>query len=245
LELERRQGNRGMPVVSLKGRLDVGSAPAFRYEVRELMKTGVTTVVLDLTDLVSIDSSGLGAVIGGLRLARQVGGDLRIAVANRQVRQTLKLTSLDRVLKPYDSVAEALADSPPGAIDLTLSMRDPAAQLDAVHEALARFLDSLTDPPADKWRMLFELAIAEVAANIIEHARPPTVHFHIGVQAGSVVVEFTDAGRGWDGPRGPAQVVDQLLERGRGLNLARTALDEMAYERLGLTNRWRLSKRII
>src|ERR1700680_190594 len=73
LELERRQGNRGMPVVSLKGRLDVGSAPAFRYEVRELMKTGVTTVVLDLTDLVSIDSSGLGAVIGGLRLARQVG----------------------------------------------------------------------------------------------------------------------------------------------------------------------------
>jgi anti-anti-sigma factor len=233
-----------MPVVRLKGRLDVASVPAFRTEVRELMKGGATTLVLDLTELASIDSSGLGAVIGGLRLARQAGGDLRIAVPNRLVRQALKLTSLDRVLRPYESVDEALADVPPTAVDLAMRMHDPAAQLDALHEGLSKFLDGLSQPPSDEWRMMFELAVSEIAANIIEHARPPSVHLHLGIHTGSIVAEFTDGGQGWDGPPGPAQMVDQLLERGRGLTLARAALDEMAYERMGQTNRWRLSKRL-
>ena len=208
------------------------------------MKSGASTLVLDLTELASIDSSGLGAVMGGLRLARQAGGDLRIAQPNRLVRQALRLTSLDRVLRPYESVDEALADSYPAAVDLTLRMHDAAAQLDALHEGMSKFLESLSQPPSDKWRMLFELAVSEIAANIIEHARPPSVHLHIGIQGGAVVAEFTDAGPGWEGPPGPAHVVDQLLERGRGLSLARTALDEMAYERTGLTNRWRLVKRL-
>jgi len=233
-----------MPVVRLKGRLDVASVPAFRLEVRELMKAGATTLVLDLTELASIDSSGLGAVIGGLRLAREAGGDLRIAVPNRLVRQALKLTSLDRVLKPYESVDDALADAPPTSVDLALRMQDPAAQLDALHEGLRRFLDSLAHPPAAQWRLMFELAVSEIAANIIEHARPPSVHLHLGIHAGRVVAEFTDAGQGWDGPPGPAQMVDQLLERGRGLTLARAALDELAYERVGPTNRWRLAKQL-
>ena len=55
-----------------------------------------------------MDSSGLGAVIGGLKQASQAGGDLRIAALNPQVMTILKLTNLDRVLRPYGSVAEAL-----------------------------------------------------------------------------------------------------------------------------------------
>jgi anti-sigma B factor antagonist len=55
-----------------------------------------------------IDSSGLGAVIGGLKTARQAGGDLRIASLTPQVASVLQLTNLDRVLRPYDSVAGAL-----------------------------------------------------------------------------------------------------------------------------------------
>jgi hypothetical protein len=76
------------------------------------------------------------------------------------------------VLRPYESVDEALADSYPAAVDLTLRMHDAAAQLDALHEGMTRFLESLNRPPSDKWRMLFELAVSEIAANIIEHARP-------------------------------------------------------------------------
>jgi serine/threonine-protein kinase RsbW len=124
----------------------------------------------------------------------------------------------------------------------TATSREARTRLDSVHYALDGFWSRLGEGAPEDWKVLFELAVCEIAANIIEHARPPSVHLHLGIHAGSVVAEFTDAGHGWDGPPGPAEMVDQLLERGRGLTLARAALDEMAYERLGQTNRWRLSK---
>jgi anti-sigma B factor antagonist len=48
-------------------------------------------------------------VIGGLKVARQAGGDLRIARPNQQVQLVLDLTSLNQVLRPYGSLEEALA----------------------------------------------------------------------------------------------------------------------------------------
>ena len=48
-----------------------------------------------------------GALISGLRLTRQAGGDLRIAAPSEQVRMVLGLTNLDRVLRPHESLDEA------------------------------------------------------------------------------------------------------------------------------------------
>ena len=56
-----------------------------------------------------MDSSGLGAIVGGLKAARNAGGELRIARANQQVLLVLDLTSLNRVLTPYETVEEASA----------------------------------------------------------------------------------------------------------------------------------------
>lgn len=129
-------------------------------------------------------------------------------------------------------------------MDLTLRRGDPASQLDALHRALQRFLDQLTLSPPAEWRINFELAVAEIAANIIEHARPSTIHFRVAWLAGEVIAEFTDSGLAWRGKPEAAAMVDQLAEAGRGLNLARGAVDELAYDRVGNTNRWRLVKTI-
>ncbi len=48
-------------------------------------------------------SSGLGALVSGLKVARQAGGDLRIAAPTEQVVTVLELTNLNRVLSTYDS----------------------------------------------------------------------------------------------------------------------------------------------
>jgi anti-sigma B factor antagonist len=69
-----------------------------------------TRLTIDLNECEFMDSSGLGAIIGGLKVARQAGGDLRIARLTPQVRTVLELTNLDRVLRPYESVQEALDD---------------------------------------------------------------------------------------------------------------------------------------
>jgi anti-anti-sigma factor len=105
VQIDLQQTHERVTVVSPKGRLDMSSAPAFRSQVREL----VTHLVVDLHDVSFVDSSGLGAVIGGLKVARQAGGDLRIARPNQQVQLVLDLTSLNQVLRPYGSLEEALA----------------------------------------------------------------------------------------------------------------------------------------
>jgi len=91
-----------------KGRLDMASAPAFRERVKQLVESGSLRLIVDLGEVSFVDSSGLGAVIGGLKVARQAGGDLRIARANEQVKLVLELTSLNRLLQPYESLEKAL-----------------------------------------------------------------------------------------------------------------------------------------
>jgi anti-sigma B factor antagonist len=95
-------------VIRLQGRLTMVNAAALRSAVADAVSAGRTRVVLDLSGCEFMDSSGLGAVIGGLKTARQAGGDLRIAALTPQVATVLQLTNLDRVLRPYDTVAGAL-----------------------------------------------------------------------------------------------------------------------------------------
>jgi anti-sigma B factor antagonist len=96
-------------VLRLEGRLDLVSAPGFRQRVVALVGAGQRQLVADLSALEFVDSSGLGALIGGLKTTRAAGGELRIAGSGAQVLAALRLTKLDRVLHPYESVEAALA----------------------------------------------------------------------------------------------------------------------------------------
>lgn len=106
MELQERAGE-GLVVLAPQGKLNLVTAPSVKARIEALAKEGAARVVLDLTGVSFIDSSGLGALIGSLKTARQAGGDLRIACAGEQVRAVLQLTNLDRILAPYDSVEEA------------------------------------------------------------------------------------------------------------------------------------------
>ena len=94
-------------VVRCEGRLNMLAAPGLKGSLDTLVAEGNKRLVIDLSETAFMDSSGLGALIAGLKRARQMGGDLRIAAPNDQVRTVLKLTNLDRILKPYDDVDAA------------------------------------------------------------------------------------------------------------------------------------------
>ena len=96
-------------VLSPRGRLNMTTAALLRQSVAAEVEGGSARVVLDLAGVAFVDSSGLGAIVGGLKSARQAGGDLRIAAAGEQVRTVLELTNLDRVLRPHDTVEDALS----------------------------------------------------------------------------------------------------------------------------------------
>ena len=79
-------------------------------ELEALIDADARLLVLDLSDVTFIDSSGLGALIAGLKATRRAGGDLRIAQVPEQVMTVLRLTNLDRVLRAHPTVADASRD---------------------------------------------------------------------------------------------------------------------------------------
>lgn len=97
----------GTTLVRCEGRLNMVAAPGLKTSLDRLVTEGGMRIVVDLSQIAFMDSSGLGALIAGLKRARQVGGDLRIAGPTEQVRTVLSLTNLDRVLKPYSDISAA------------------------------------------------------------------------------------------------------------------------------------------
>lgn len=95
-------------VIHLSGQLDALSASYVRSELANAVAAGHSRLVVDLSNVGVVDSSGLGSLISGLKAARIAGGDLRLAQPSRQVSAILTLTMLDRVLRPYPTIADAL-----------------------------------------------------------------------------------------------------------------------------------------
>ena len=89
----------GAVVLRPEGRLNMVAAPDLREQLHSLVRAGNTRIVVDLSAVETIDSSGLGALISG----RQGGGDLRISAPSEQALAVLELTNLNRVLKATDS----------------------------------------------------------------------------------------------------------------------------------------------
>jgi anti-anti-sigma factor len=99
----------GIALVHLSERLDLLSAAEVKQRLTDLIAQGYTRLVVNLAQVSFIDSSGLGALISGLKAARVAGGDIRIAHPTEQVQSLLQLTALHKVLRPYETVDDALA----------------------------------------------------------------------------------------------------------------------------------------
>jgi serine/threonine-protein kinase RsbW len=108
--------------------------------------------------------------------------------------------------------------------------------LEPVHDLLARLW---ADEPGvdERDRIRFEIAVAEVAANIAEHgAGAARVSLRLSSSPDRIQAVFEDDGAPVEAR--PEQPPAGDAERGRGLLLARAAVDRFSYERDGATNRW-------
>ncbi|SDD02900.1 STAS domain-containing protein [Nocardioides lianchengensis] len=97
----------GVAVVVPQGRLNMVAARQMKDLLAILLEEGSSRIVVDLDRTTFLDSSGLGALIGGLKGARQAGGDLRIARPTPEVLTVFQLTNMDKVLRPRDDVESA------------------------------------------------------------------------------------------------------------------------------------------
>lgn len=88
-------------------RLDAKVAVSFKDEMSALINAGETTVVLDLSNVGFVDSSGLGAIVTSLKLIGRKG-DLLVAGVKDDVMTMFTLTRMDRVFQMFSTTEDAL-----------------------------------------------------------------------------------------------------------------------------------------
>ena len=102
--------NNEFAILRLSGKLNMVYAGQLREEIADLIAKGYFKIAIDMGQVDFMDSSGLGALIYGLKATREAGGDLRIAAPVEQVQLVLKLTNLDRVVNTYSSAETAFQE---------------------------------------------------------------------------------------------------------------------------------------
>jgi anti-sigma B factor antagonist len=98
----------GLPVLLVKGEIDIYTAPMFKQAVVGLVSDGHSDVVIDLSGVTFMDSSGFGTLLGATRRLRPAGGGLYLAGANTTIQRMLRLTRLDTIMGLYETAEDAV-----------------------------------------------------------------------------------------------------------------------------------------
>ncbi|HLX06372.1 MAG TPA: STAS domain-containing protein [Thermoanaerobaculia bacterium] len=99
----------GVTILDLKGKITIGVGDvALRNAVQEAINGGATKVVINLRDVTTIDSSGVGELVSAFTTATNRGAKLKLANLPAKVNDILQITQLITVFDVFDSEDEAI-----------------------------------------------------------------------------------------------------------------------------------------
>lgn len=96
--------NGSATVVAVTGELDVSTAPELEERLQQLIDGGSADLVVDLSAIDFLDSTGLGVMVKALKWAREAGGGLRVVATEERITKVFTITGLDEVMRLSDSV---------------------------------------------------------------------------------------------------------------------------------------------
>jgi len=89
-------------IVDLRGSIDLGEASlTLRRTIRDLVERARTKIILNLSQVNSMDSAGVGELAGAYVPVKSKGGDLKFLNPTKKVYDMLKITQLDKVFEVY------------------------------------------------------------------------------------------------------------------------------------------------
>ena len=106
MELMHEQRGAVLVVKVAEKRLDARTSSEFKHQLAELIHAGNQRLVVDLSEVEFIDSSGLGAIVSSLKLLGGEG-DLVISGARDTVTSMFKLTRMDKVFQMFSGREQA------------------------------------------------------------------------------------------------------------------------------------------
>jgi anti-sigma B factor antagonist len=108
LNIKERQIE-NVTVLDMTGNIRIGEdSIALRTAIRQLIKEERHQILLNLAEVIYIDSSGLGELISGYTSLKNVGGSLKLLSLTQRVRELMMITKLLTVFDVYNSESEAI-----------------------------------------------------------------------------------------------------------------------------------------
>jgi len=101
--------NNSPKVITLEGAMRTGTAvDSFRLIVDESLRSGQPHIVVDMSKVTSLDSSGIGVLVRSLAQLKQKGGSLKLVAVPHVASQTLKITGVLRLFEVFPKLDDAL-----------------------------------------------------------------------------------------------------------------------------------------
>lgn len=122
----RERRSEDVVILSLTGRLVPDQEDIlFRDRIDDLVDRGVRRIVIDLHDVVLLDSGGIGVLVAKLHTLRARGGDLKLARLTARTARVLTITHLLEVFETFESIEAAISSFQP-ALPVSIEGGQPA-----------------------------------------------------------------------------------------------------------------------
>jgi anti-sigma B factor antagonist len=109
MNVNRRQKG-DVTILDLKGKITIGAGDiALRNAVQDALSSGSTNIVLNMKDVTTIDSSGVGELVSAYTTATNRGSKVKLANLPNKVQDILVITQLITVFDVFDNEDEAVA----------------------------------------------------------------------------------------------------------------------------------------
>ena len=100
----------GVEIISLQGKITIGSGDTqLREVITNAVNAGKNKILLDLSGVSTIDSSGIGELVGSYTTATNRGGKLKLLHLPAKLNELLHVTQLITVFEVYENQQEAIA----------------------------------------------------------------------------------------------------------------------------------------
>ncbi|MGY2709872.1 STAS domain-containing protein [Thermostichus sp. MS-CIW-28] len=106
---ETPQGQK-LAIVPLEGRFDAKAASEVRQLLQQVLDFGYPNMLIDMSSVTFMDSSGLGVLISALRKCRAAGGNISLCCVPESVALVLNLTSMEKVLTCFSGLETGIAN---------------------------------------------------------------------------------------------------------------------------------------
>jgi anti-sigma B factor antagonist len=100
----------GVEIISLQGKITIGAGDTqLREVIQNALNAGRNSILLDMSGVTTIDSSGIGELVGSFTTVTNRGGKLKLLHLPAKLNELLHVTQLITVFEVYESESEAIA----------------------------------------------------------------------------------------------------------------------------------------